>query len=139
MGDPEVLRIIERELRDTGLDSARVIFEITETAAIANIAKAREFSDELARLGCSFALDDFGAGFGSFYYLKRVRFDILKIDGEFVRDCCSTRTDQLIIQAVVDIACGLGKQTVRRARRRPRDRRAAGRARREPRARLLPR
>ena len=112
MGDPEVLRIIERELRDTGLDPARVIFEITETAAIANIAKAREFSDELARLGCSFALDDFGAGFGSFYYLKHVRFDILKIDGEFVRDCCSTSTDQLIIQAVVDIACGLGKQTV---------------------------
>jgi len=112
MGDPAMLRTIERELRDTGLDPSRVIFEITETAAIANIAKAREFSDQLAKLGCCFALDDFGAGFGSFYYLKHVRFDILKIDGEFVRDCCSTTTDRLVIQAVVDIARGLGKQTV---------------------------
>jgi diguanylate cyclase (GGDEF)-like protein/PAS domain S-box-containing protein len=112
MGDPEMLHTIERELHETGLDPSRVIFEITETAAIANIGKAREFSDELAKLGCRFALDDFGAGFGSFYYLKHVRFDILKIDGEFVRDCCSTSTDRLVIQAVVDIALGLGKQTV---------------------------
>jgi diguanylate cyclase (GGDEF)-like protein/PAS domain S-box-containing protein len=112
MGDPAMLGTIERELRDSGLNPGRVIFEITETAAIANIAKAREFSDELAKLGCCFALDDFGAGFGSFYYLKHVRFDILKIDGEFVRDCCSTTTDRLVIQAVVDIARGLGKQTV---------------------------
>ena len=112
MGDQEILRVIERELRDSGLDPARVIFEITETAAIANIAKAREFSDELAKLGCCFALDDFGAGFGSFYYLKHVHFDILKIDGEFVRDAVATRTDRLVIQAVVAIARGLGKQTV---------------------------
>ena len=112
MGDRRMLRVIERELAETGLDPARVIFEITETAAIANIAKAREFSDELAKLGCCFALDDFGAGFGSFYYLKHVHFDILKIDGEFVRDCCHSRTDRLVIQSVVAIARGLGKQTV---------------------------
>ncbi|MDP1849784.1 MAG: EAL domain-containing protein [Solirubrobacteraceae bacterium] len=112
MGDPEMLRIIERELSETGLDPSRVIFEITETAAIANIGRAREFSDQLAKLGCRFALDDFGAGFGSFYYLKHVRFDILKIDGEFVRDCCSTLTDRLVIQSVVDIARGLGKETI---------------------------
>ncbi|HEV2059443.1 MAG TPA: EAL domain-containing protein [Solirubrobacteraceae bacterium] len=112
MGDPQMLRIIESELRETGLDPSRVIFEITETAAIANIGRAREFSDQLAKLGCRFALDDFGAGFGSFYYLKHVRFDILKIDGEFVRDCCSTLTDRLVIQSVVDIARGLGKETI---------------------------
>ena len=112
MGDPTILRVIERELAETGLDPARVIFEITETAAIANIAKAREFADELAKLGCRFALDDFGAGFGSFYYLKHVHFDILKIDGEFVREACATRTDRLVIQSVVAIARGLGKETV---------------------------
>ncbi len=112
IGDPDMLRTIERELRETGLDPSRVIFEITETAAIANIGKAREFSDALVKLGCAFALDDFGAGFGSFYYLKHVRFDALKIDGEFVRDCCSTATDRLVIHAVVDIARGLGKQTI---------------------------
>jgi len=112
LGDSEILDVIERELRETGLDPRRVIFEITETAAITNMAKAREFSEQLARLGCRFALDDFGAGFGSFYYLKHVRFDVLKIDGEFVRDCCASATDRLVIQAVVDIARGLGKQTV---------------------------
>ena len=112
MGDPGMLRLIERELDETGLDPARVIFEITETAAIANIAKARDFSEELAKLGCRFALDDFGAGFGSFYYLKHVHFDTLKIDGEFVRDACRTPTDRLVIQAVVAIARGLGMQTI---------------------------
>jgi diguanylate cyclase (GGDEF)-like protein/PAS domain S-box-containing protein len=112
IGDPAILALIERELRETGLDPGRVIFEITETAAIANITKARDFSEQLAHLGCAFALDDFGAGFGSFYYLKHVRFDVLKIDGEFVRDCCSSATDRLVIQAVVGIAQGLGKQTV---------------------------
>ena len=112
MGNPEMLRTIERELSETGLDPSRVIFEITETAAIASIGRARGFSDQLAKLGCRFALDDFGAGFGSFYYLKHVRFDILKIDGEFVRDCCSTLTDRLVIQSVVDIARGLGKETI---------------------------
>jgi diguanylate cyclase (GGDEF)-like protein/PAS domain S-box-containing protein len=112
IGDPAILALIERELAETGLDPSRVIFEITETAAIANIAKAREFSGQLARLGCRFALDDFGAGFGSFYYLKHVRFDLLKIDGEFVRDCCTSATDRIVIEAVVGIAAGLGMQTV---------------------------
>jgi EAL domain-containing protein (putative c-di-GMP-specific phosphodiesterase class I) len=112
MGDPEILRTIEHELHETGLDPSRVIFEITETTAITNMGRAREFSDALVDLGCGFALDDFGAGFGSFYYLKHVPFDILKIDGEFVRECCSTKTDRLVIKAVVDIARGLGTQTV---------------------------
>jgi diguanylate cyclase (GGDEF)-like protein/PAS domain S-box-containing protein len=112
IGDPGILALIERELSETGLDPGRVIFEITETAAIANIAKARAFSEHLARVGCRFALDDFGAGFGSFYYLKQVHFDVLKIDGEFVRDCRSNLTDRMVIQAVVGIAKGLDKQTV---------------------------
>jgi diguanylate cyclase (GGDEF)-like protein/PAS domain S-box-containing protein len=112
IGDPAILDLIERELRETELDPSRVIFEITETAAIANMAKAREFSEHLARLGCHFALDDFGAGFGSFYYLKHVAFDLLKIDGEFVRECIKTSTDRLVIQSVVAIARGLQKQTI---------------------------
>jgi len=63
-------------------------------------------------LGCRFALDDFGAGFGSFYYLKHLPFDYLKIDGEFVSGCLANRTDQLVIEAVVRIARGLGKETI---------------------------
>ena len=91
---------------------SRLVLEITETAAVANIAQAREFAARLEALGCRFALDDFGAGFGSFYYLKHLPFDFLKIDGEFIREACSTPTDQLIIAAVVQIAAGLGKHTI---------------------------
>ena len=63
-------------------------------------------------MGCEFALDDFGAGFGSFYYLKYLPFDYLKIDGDFIHSLPANRTDQLVVQAVADIAHGLGKQTI---------------------------
>ena len=79
---------------------------------MADIHRAREFAERLRAIGCRFALDDFGAGFGSFYYLKHLPFDYLKIDGEFVSGCLANRTDQLVIRAVVDIAQGLGKETV---------------------------
>jgi diguanylate cyclase (GGDEF)-like protein/PAS domain S-box-containing protein len=111
-GDPDLLALIEGELRTHEVDPAQVIFEITETTAVANIPRAQEFAHRLAALGCRFALDDFGAAFASFYYLKHLPFDYLKIDGEFVRGCVTDRTDQLVIQAVVDIARGLGKRTV---------------------------
>jgi EAL domain-containing protein (putative c-di-GMP-specific phosphodiesterase class I) len=84
----------------------------SSTAAIENIHRASEFVGALTALGCHFALDDFGAGFGSFYYLKYLPFDYLKIDGEFVKNCTESRTDQLIIQSCVQLARGLGKQTI---------------------------
>ena len=112
IGDPEILELIERRLRDTGVPADRLIFEITETAAVANIARASAFAHRLSELGCRFALDDFGAGFGSFYYLKHLPFDYLKIDGEFVRHCATNATDRILISAVVQIARGLGKHTI---------------------------
>ena len=111
-GDADLLALIEGELRTHEVDPAQIIFEITETTAVANIPRAQEFAHRLAALGCRFALDDFGAAFASFYYLKHLPFDYLKIDGEFVRGCVTDRTDQLVIRAVVDIARGLGKRTV---------------------------
>ena len=111
-GDPELLELIESELAAQRVDPEQVIFEITETTAVGNIPRAQEFAAHLNALGCRFALDDFGAAFASFYYLKHLPFDFLKIDGEFVRSCLHDRTDQLVIQAVVDIARGLGKRTV---------------------------
>ncbi len=112
LADGALLQIIERELPEAGIGRGQLTFEITETAAIANIRLARRFAGALDELGCCFALDDFGAGFGSFYYLKHLPFDYLKIDGEFVAQCLSSRTDQLLIDAVVGIARGLGKQTI---------------------------
>ena len=111
-GDPELLELIERELHASEVCPSQIIFEITETIAVSNIPRAQHFAARLADLGCRFALDDFGAGFGSFYYLKHLPFDYLKIDGEFVRHSAADPTDQLVIQAVVDIARGLGKRTV---------------------------
>ena len=63
-------------------------------------------------LGCQFALDDFGAGFGSFYYLKHLLFDYVKIDGEFVANCHRSSIDRTILRSIVGIAQGLGKKTV---------------------------
>lgn len=112
IGDADLLSFIEGRLADTGIDASRLIFEVTETAAVSNIATARDFAEHLSEMGCRFALDDFGAGFGSFYYLKHLPFDILKIDGEFVRNCRTSLTDRLVIGAVVEIAKGLGKETI---------------------------
>jgi diguanylate cyclase (GGDEF)-like protein/PAS domain S-box-containing protein len=112
IGDPELLKMLKRRLTDTGVAPDRLTFEITETAAVSNIARAATFADHLADLGCKFALDDFGAGLGSFYYLKHLPFDYLKIDGEFVAHCAESQIDRTLISAVVGIARGLGKRTI---------------------------
>ncbi len=103
---------IEQLVRDGAVDPHGLVFEITETAAVADIQTARLFAERIQALGCRFALDDFGAGFGSFYYLKHLLFDYIKIDGEFVLGCADNPTDRLIVSSVVDIAHGLGKQTI---------------------------
>ena len=94
------------------IDSTHLIFEVTETSAVANVTHAQSFAQHLRDHGCRFALDDFGAGFGSFYYLKHLPFDYVKIDGEFVKHATSGQIDQLVIEAVVRIARGLGKETI---------------------------
>ena len=111
VGDRELTRVIAREIDAAGIDPRRLVFEITETAAIANLEDARRFADRLTGLGCRFALDDFGTGFGSFTYLKHFPADYLKIDGEFVRSPRS-RPDQVIIRAIVEVAKALGQRTI---------------------------
>jgi len=112
IGDRDLLEFIRKRIKDLGADPRRLVFEITETAAVENIQSARDFATELTLLGCKFALDDFGVGFGSFYYLKYIPFDFLKIDGEFIKTATEGRTDQLIVQACVQLAKGLGKSTI---------------------------
>lgn len=112
LGDTGLAAHIGSELHAAQVDPAQLVFEVTETTAIGNIAAAREFAQQLARLGCRFALDDFGAGFGSFYYLKHLPFDYIKIDGEFVRNCTVDATDRLVIRAVVKLAQGMGTRTI---------------------------
>ena len=89
-----------------------LVFELTETAAIGNIERAKKFTTELRSRGCRFALDDFGTGFGSFFYLKHLPFDYFKIDGDFIRGFGANTTDQLVVEAIVGMAKGMGKKTV---------------------------
>lgn len=112
IGSDSLLEMIERQLRDADVDPRALIFEVTETAAVSNIAQARVFAERLAALGCRFALDDFGAGFGSFLYLKHLPFDFLKIDGEFVRHLVASQDDRVIVSSLVQVAGGLGKRTI---------------------------
>jgi EAL domain-containing protein (putative c-di-GMP-specific phosphodiesterase class I) len=112
IGSDRLLETIETDLAATGVDPRSLIFEVTETAAVSNIPRARAFADRLADLGCRFALDDFGAGFGSFYYLKHLPFDFLKIDGEFVRHCVTNHVDRVIVSSLVRVATGLSKRTI---------------------------
>jgi diguanylate cyclase (GGDEF)-like protein/PAS domain S-box-containing protein len=111
-GDRELLGLIERELDATGVDPSMLIFEVTETAAIANIADARMFAQGLHELGCRLALDDFGTGFGSFYHLKHLPVDFLKIDREFVHNLPRSEVDQRLVRSIVDVAHALEVSTV---------------------------
>lgn len=110
--DPELLPLIEEELSRAAIDPADLVWEITETAAVANINKAQEFIRTLRSLGCGFALDDFGVGFSSFNYLKHLPVDYLKIDGGFIRDLPRNPVDQHLVRAMVEVAHGLGKRTI---------------------------
>jgi diguanylate cyclase (GGDEF)-like protein/PAS domain S-box-containing protein len=112
LNDPGLLDLISRRIDSSGVDPHGLIFEVTETAAVSDITAARNLAHSLADIGCRFALDDFGAGFGSFYYLKYLPFDFLKIDGEFVSNCTSNETDKTIIRALVNVARQLGKRTI---------------------------
>lgn len=110
--DPRTLWHIGRLLEEHRVDPQRLILEVTETAAISDMGRASEFCRGVQRLGCAVALDDFGAGFGSFRYLKRLPFDYLKIDGDFVRALPRSPKDQLVVQALVRVAKGMGKRTI---------------------------
>jgi diguanylate cyclase (GGDEF)-like protein/PAS domain S-box-containing protein len=112
IGDPAVIDFIAESVRSADIDPTALIFEVTETEAIVNIDRARVLSRQLSSLGCQFALDDFGAGFGSFYYLKHLPFDVVKIDGDFIKSLPTSTSDQLTVQAIVTIARGLRKRTV---------------------------
>jgi PAS domain S-box-containing protein len=112
VGDPAVLEIIERCLKQTGADPGHLVFEITETALIAGEVNAKEFADRLRALGCGLALDDFGTGYGGLTYLKQMPIDFLKIDIEFVRDIRTNPASRHVIEAVVALARAFDLQTV---------------------------
>ncbi len=110
--DPELLSLLKHTLDDATVNPAHVVFELTETAAVADISAAIELMHEIRGLGCRFALDDFGVGFSSFAYLKQLPVDFVKIDGSFIRHLSANRDDQVFVKALTEVARGLGKKTI---------------------------
>jgi EAL domain-containing protein (putative c-di-GMP-specific phosphodiesterase class I) len=110
--DPGMLGEIERALDLHGVDPRRLVIEVTETASISDMPRASAFCAGVQRLGCAVALDDFGAGFGSFHYLKHLPFSYLKIDGDFIRGLPGSAHDQLVVKALVGLVREMGQQTI---------------------------
>ena len=112
MGNEGMLKFILEELDEGTVPPEKLCFEITETAAIADLLQASRFISLLKERGCMFALDDFGSGFSSLAYLKSLPVDFLKIDGSFVRDMVSDSIDLAIVRSINEIAHIMGKKTI---------------------------
>jgi len=110
--NPDLLNQLKQLLLETGLDPQQLIFEMTETAALADMVAARHLMETINTIGCQFALDDFGTGFASFYYLKTLPFKFIKIDGSFINRLGEDADDQVLVKAMAEIARAFGKKTI---------------------------
>lgn len=112
LGNDELLDYLVREIESSPLVGEQLCFEITETAAIANLRQATRFMQRLRKFGCRFALDDFGSGLSSFAYLKNLEVDYLKIDGSFVRDMASDPIDHAMVEAINRVGQVMNLKTI---------------------------
>ena len=110
--EPSLPKYIAEQLQLRNVEPSRLQVELTETAAVSDLHDAQRFIEGLHQAGCAVCLDDFGAGFSSFAYLKHIKADTLKIDGLFIRDLPNDHDNQLFVKAIVDVARGLRKITV---------------------------
>ena len=112
INETDVLAFIKDRIAYYNVPPGKLCFEITETAAIANLSRATEFINELRALGCKFALDDFGSGLSSFAYLKMLSVDFLKVDGMFVKDLVDDPIDYAMVRSINEIGHVMGMQTI---------------------------
>jgi diguanylate cyclase (GGDEF)-like protein/PAS domain S-box-containing protein len=112
LNDERFLEFLINELQAHDLSPGAVCFEITETAAIANLGNVVHFMRELKRRGCLFSLDDFGSGLSSFVYLKNLPVDFLKIDGQFIQNVTRDHVDRSMVEAIAQIGRAMGIRTV---------------------------
>jgi EAL domain-containing protein (putative c-di-GMP-specific phosphodiesterase class I) len=112
LSEPGLPQFIIQQLKQQAVQPARLVVELTETSAVSDLHDAQRLIDALRRAGCKVCLDDFGSGFSSFTYLKHLDVDMVKIDGQFIRDLPADRSNQVFVRAMVDVARGLRKSTV---------------------------
>ena len=112
LGNKELLEFIVNRMQALSVPPEKICFEITETAAIANLTHAIRFINVLRETGCYFALDDFGSGLSSYAYLKNLQVDYLKIDGFFVKNITTDPVNLAIVRSMHEIGKALGKQTI---------------------------
>ncbi len=112
ISDPHWTQRFYKLLQGAGAIRKQLVFEISESAAMAEVSITKGFIKELKHLGCRFGLDDFGSGFSSFYYLRQFDVDYIKIDGSFVRDLTRDEGNRIFVKALCDVGQGLSKQVV---------------------------
>jgi EAL domain-containing protein (putative c-di-GMP-specific phosphodiesterase class I) len=112
LGDEQFLEFVMQQFAQHRVDPRSICFEITETAAIANLTRARDFIARFKHMGCRFALDDFGSGLSSFGYLKSLTVDYLKIAGDFVEGMLEDPLDRAMVEAINQVGHVMGLITV---------------------------
>jgi len=112
LGDEEMLTFIKNAINEYNIAPKRLIFEITESAAISNLGHCQNLMENLRQIGCKFSLDDFGTGLSSFSYLKSLHVDYIKIDGSFVRHIATNKKDFTIVESINTLAHKLGMETI---------------------------
>lgn len=110
--DPTLAYFIVKELEVQNVEPWRLLVELTETAAVADLHDAQNFIDVLSKIGCRICLDDFGVGFSSFGYLKHLKVDTVKIDGLFIRDLINDKDNQAFVKAIIDVAKNMDKEII---------------------------
>ncbi len=112
VGHPEIFYVIRESIDEFAIDPAKIIFEITEDVAISDFPNAIIFLNKLRAMGCATALDDFGAGYSSFSYLKEFPVDYVKIDGSFIVGIENNKLNYALVKAMHDVCTTLHKKTV---------------------------
>lgn len=112
LNDDQFLDFLQQQFLQHQILPSTICFEITETSTIANLKKAAHFIHQLKKIGCHFALDDFGSGMSSLAYLKNLPVDYLKIDGHFIKNIVSDRVSAAMIEAINHIGHVMGLQTI---------------------------
>ena len=112
LNDDQFMDFILEQFAQYKVHTGKVCFEVTETATINNLAETADFIREIKKIGCTFALDDFGSGNASYQYLRHLPVDYLKIDGMFVKEIDKSAHDYALVKSMNEIAHLMGKKTI---------------------------